>query len=231
MQNTPQRSLSRFFQVVLFSLTLLSCATANSPYPKNTEWFEITGRAGDNISRQPIYRVRVSKKWQALIPDENNTLLDTREANMEFVIEDGGEMILIAIHNFPSESLQQRIPPTAQIQRWMRQYEDLNTESMQTKPQAHGGFAGLYFTARGKASKFGEEETTMMAWAMQLDEEHYQSLTYAAGDHDEREKNKQKRSDYTIKAVGKQEIVEKYQAEIIAFARSFELIDEIPERR
>jgi hypothetical protein len=67
----------------------------------------------------------------------------------------------------------------------------------------------------------------MIGWSLQLDKEHYRTLappTPASQENLYREM----RADVTLKATGPKETMEKHEEGIINFARSFELIEEIP---
>lgn len=71
----------------------------------------------------------------------------------------------------------------------------------------------------------------MMGWTMQLAPEHYSQLALKiqmAKSTIDRNHYSQMRSDFTIKATGPRSLMETHRNAILAFARSFELIEEIP---
>lgn len=200
----------------LLCVAVLSCCGHQTPTPP-TAMIEIAGR-GDGISaRQPLYRIKAPKTWEFSQPSLNDSLLDTMLPLCEFAIHENGETIRIAIHSFPTDKIEERIPPQAQISRWKQQFEDLNFASISTIPQAFNGFTGALFEGTGVLKG---EPAMMLGWSLQIGLEHYQHLNHPG--------YKQMRSDVTIKAVGPAELMNSYRSSIIAFARSFELINEIP---
>ncbi len=177
---------------------------------------EFTGRdelvSDQTRVRRPVYRAKVPCGWKRIETD--GSLMDTKIPNIAFEIEEG---LKVTVHTFPSASLETRIPPFAQVERWKRQLSgDVKTLSKQI---AHGGFAGIAL-----------EAPTLLAWSMQLDTEHYQTLAFLANSDAEKEHYKQMSADYTIKATGPEELIEKHKEELFLFANSFELIQEIPRR-
>jgi len=190
---------------LIFSLLwfLTSCSdSSNSP---SSQWQEISGRDVDLV-----YRAKVPHQWNRT--DPAGPIHDTTLSLCEFMIDD----IRITIHNFPSNTIDERIPPFAQIERWKRQIPSLDPISANITPQSHGGFVGYLFEGTGN------NETTM-AFSMQIATEHYQTLS-----RDISSKSKQMRADYTIKAVGPTDSIQMRKEELLSFARSFELIEEIP---
>lgn len=181
---------------------LVGCSSQEQ---KKSSWVEMTGRGSP---REKIYRARVPKTWKCLHPSADESLLDTRKALCEYWIEDG--LIKITIHNFPTDRIEQRIPPEAQINRWLGQLSNLDKVQTNIQPWSVGGFRGLYLSATN-------EEMMVLGWAMQLGPEHYRQLD-----------NQQMKADYTIKAIGSPSVVKKHKSEIENFANSFELIEEIP---
>ena len=119
------------------------------------------------------------------------------------------------VHNFPGMD---PIPPGAQVARWKKQFEQLDPTLVMTQREAWGGFAGLFLRAKGiqKGERIG-----MLAWAMQLAPEHKRFLEIRPGTEDAR-------ADYTLKAVGPEQILERHAGDITRFAHSFELIQDIP---
>lgn len=176
---------------------------------------EFTGREeraeNQNWVRRSVYRAKVPDGWVRI--DPHGPLSDTTKANVTFMIEN---QVKVAIHSFPTERLEQRIPPEAQVERWKSQCKGVETKISRV---TRGGFDGLLFQAQG-----------VIAWSLQLDMGHYQTLAFLATTPREEEHFKQMRADYTIKATGPQELIDKHREALFLFANSFELIQEIPKR-
>lgn len=198
----------------IFLALLLLCASCNSSGGESLVSHKICGR---DAAHPWIYRIKAPSSWEPGIIDDS--LADTTKEICAFTID--GE-IKITIHNFPSESLEQRIPPAAQISRWKRQFTHLDLPSLTTIPQTFSGFVGFLFEAKGSLN--GKEQA-VLGWSMQLAPQHYRMLTALAPAH-----LQDLRSDVTIKVVGPQELVEQHREEIVRFARSFELIEAIPSK-
>jgi hypothetical protein len=201
----------------LCALLFAGCSTQNGKIPPNT-FEEIHGR--DEILsfsqrvRRPVYRAKVPCSWKRM-EDENQSLLDTKKPIVTFAL---GENLLLSVHNFPSDSLEKRIPLLAQIERWEQQLAGGESHIEQI---GHSGFTGFFFEGK-------KGENLVLAWAMQLDPELYQRLHFLAASVEEEEHYKQMSADYTIKISGPRPLIEKYREEIEMFAQSFELIQEIP---
>lgn len=212
-----------------FILAVLSgCGSPSSDTP--SPLYEIQARDDGIKSDRPLtYRAKVPKEWVLRtqdLPSISNTMQPICEWSVE---ESGYGKIKIVIHNFPTENAEQRIPPAAQIARWKKQLNQPELHTTNTTPQSFGGFSGLLFEGTGKLNGT-EELTTVMGWAMSLASEHYSTLTYRlnfAKTAEEINILRQMRADYTIKATGPKHLMQKRRQEIIAFARSFELISEI----
>lgn len=193
-----------------------------------SHWQEISGRDAfpqtPYIQRYPVYRAKIPSSWKREDLPSGVSLSDTTKPLCTFLIDDINGQLKITVHNFPSDSLEERILPEAQIQRWKGQFESLHAASINVIPQAYGGFSGYFFEGRGILKG---EETMMMGWSMQLGQEQYQALQLN-GSEEEKRFFKQMRADYTLKVTGKPEIMEKHQQDIVRFARSFELIQAIP---
>ncbi len=208
---------------IIFLLVVLAIAGRNyqdTDPSVSTSVYEINGR-----NREPIYRIRVPNEWIWKTPLPKDSLADTTKALFEVIINDTEGIIRITIHNFPSESLEDRISPLSQVARWEHQFDSLEPNNSYTIPQAFSGYTGLLFHGTGILH---EKRSVVLGWALQIAPEHYRTLlrmnegnalTY-----------KQMRGDVTIKAVGPYSLIEKYETAIIAMARSFELIEEIPQR-
>ncbi len=217
-QRRKEKRILNFFaplRLCVYSLSLLmltSCGTT-SPIP-STQWREISGR---DDSTQPIYRANVPLHWKQNNPLPSHSasalLSDTTVPIAEFTFEG----IRITIHSFPAETLESRVPPIAQINRWKRQFDELYPASVSISPQAFSGYVGLLFEGSGLMK---QKETMVMGWSLQLAADHFRTLNRRMG-------TLQKRADITIKATGPRDLMAQYQREIIAFARSFELIDEV----
>lgn len=174
-------------------------------------WQIITSRDEENPSeRKPLYRAKVPTYWIRQDPLPTTSIADTTKPLCEFYIEEEGQHIHLTIHNFP----EQRIPPMAQINRWLQQFEERKPTHTSISALSHGGFAGLLLEAEGI---FKAKPAKVLGWSMQLASEFYQQL-----------EKTQKKADYTIKAVGPPDLVNQHRESIGVFADSFELIDELP---
>ncbi len=200
---------------ILLLWILLTGCSAPPPAPPSS-WQEVAGRE----LRHPIYRLRVPFAWKREDFSLDDRLEDTTKPLCTFVIEEEQRRIEITLHNFPTATINERVACGAQVARWRRQFTELDPLSESTKPQAFGGFAGLVFYGEGTMK---EKRQAMLAWAMQLPSEFFLKFSV------EKDTNaRQMRADYTIKAVGDPELLFLHREEIEAFARSFELINEIP---
>lgn len=224
--------LSRYL-LILF-ITLLGCSSHESdPTIATSEIIKGRDQLGP---RSPIYRVRVPKDWIRHDSFPEESLTDTTKPLCEFIIVDPNgstqDPIRIVIHNFPYASIEQRIPPRAQVERWQRQFESLATHLTTIQPQAFSGYTGLLFTGVGilKDRETKDREAMVMAWALQLPAEHFRALTPLNPAASEEAKLMQMRGDVTIKATGPLLAMEQHHDAIVSFAQSFELIEEIPTR-
>lgn len=221
------RYLSLLALSILPLLGLVSCSDTQKPAPPTTTQQLIAGR-GD---RSWLYRANVPANWIRRDPSPKDSLRDSKKPLCEFFIEEKTIFtsqilpIKIAIHNFPIQSREEQILPAAQMARWKEQLQPIDPTSLCIEPQAFGGFVGYQFKATG-IQKIAQKETpqTTLAWIMQLAPEHWNSLIWMA----DRADIPQWASNFTIKATGSPEQIEKYEIQIRAFARSFELIEEIP---
>lgn len=217
-----------FFELSCKSLLFLAfCNTFLASGCNNTspdipfaEMHEIYDR-----NHRPMYRARMPQSWISRKPLHNESLDDTTKPIAEFIIREEKEMIRISVHNFPSDKIEERIPPNAQVARWQRQFDNISYDSS-TISQAFSGYSGLMFIGKGVLQS---KETMMIAWSLQLFSEHYRTLSNPLTNEDQN-LFRQMRADVTIKAIGPTPLMEKHQAAIIAFARSFELIEEVPSR-
>jgi hypothetical protein len=188
-------------------------------------WLLISSRdEGDPAERFALFRAKVPANWHCRLPIADESLRDSTRPNAELTIGDGRQLLVITVHSFPYEKIDQRIPPAAQVQRWQRQFEQIDCQEMTITPCARGGFVGLKLEAYGSLKGL---PTGVIAWSMQLAAPHYLAIHA-------REQNLQRRrqrsSDYTIKAIGPPDTLQHHRLEIEAFAASFEFIEEIPSR-
>lgn len=198
----------------IFLVLLVTSSCQKEDISPQVAWEEINGRdEGTSLERQPVYRVKVPLSWKRIDPTPLDSIADTRLPLVEYLISP----IHITIHNFPIDEIEARISPISQVTRWQKQFQEVDTASVRTKPQAFSGFVGIRFEAIGIQH---EKETMYLAWALQMGDAHLLELT-----------DRQKRGDVTIKVVGPPSAIKSHLSEIEAFARSFELIDEIPVRQ
>jgi hypothetical protein len=205
-----------FIQLLLTALLLTSCSQQESPAPFKV--IEITGRNEHDV----IYRVKAPVNWAYIEP--TSPVVDTTKSIIEFFITDDDQKIRITIHNFPADTIDQRTPPLAQITRWKAQFENLNQTTVSIKPQSFGGYQGYLFEGTGLLNNI---PSMMIGWTLQLASEHFRALSRPLPKAMEN-RHREMRGDVTIKAVGPEKLMQKYHHEITTFARSFQLIDDIP---
>jgi hypothetical protein len=217
--------------LLLIFLFLSGCSDQNSLSPQQRSQ-EINGRdeGAADFYRAPIYRVKTPLGWIRKDPSPNSSIAETTKALCEFYIPgEEGNSIRITVHNFPYQTATERIPPQAQTARWKRQFTNVDPTSFSLIPQSFSGFAGLLFEATGTLNGL---PTTTLGWSMQLAPEHDRVLSYQMQTHDKEDPAQyvwtQMRADITLKAQGPTEAMQQQHASIMAFARSFELIQEIP---
>lgn len=190
---------------------LSSCSNDTTTKLINEKRYHIQGR---DLNQDPIYRFKTPLDWTYVPPKAVVDLQDTKNAIAEFLVDD----IRITIHNFPSETIEDRINPKAQIFRWKKQFDQIFDHEFLVTPESFSGFKGALLEATGNMS---QKKVTLIAFSMQLGEEHYRRL------QNDFPISKDLRADFTIKALGPFEQVENRRDEIISFAKSFELIKEI----
>lgn len=218
---------SRFF--VFLALQVLCCLLVGCSSSETSRMsftrIDINGRDDPlfPLTRHPIYRARLPKGWITHSPSPSVSLVDTTVPLCEIFIRENGAEIRITIHNFPTDAMEERTPVQAQIQRWKRQFDTIVPSSLALTPQAFSGFSGTLLELIGTIKG---ESKALLGWSMQIAPEHYRSLSYAFTAA-QWLYQKQMRADFTIKAVGDPNLMQQYREEIIAFARSFELIHEI----
>lgn len=204
-------------------VTFLFCSCSQEDASPLLSSIEITGRNEEFFDAKPlIYRIKVPNHWLPQFPASKDAISDTTKALVEFFIIEGDEKIRIAIHNFPSNTMEERIPPIAQINRWKKQFQFLDSSSVSIIPQAFGGYYGYLLEATGQMH---DNKTSILGWALQIAPEHYRALSHPVK---QSALHKQMRSDITIKAMGPEALIKKYREEMISSARSFQLIEDIP---
>jgi hypothetical protein len=205
-----------FIFIIFFTIFLASC---NHPTPKkNMPWQTLQARNTENsLLRPSIYRIQTPHHWTQKNPKENESIQDTQLPIAEFFINDT-EKIRITIHTFPITTTTPSIPSLAQVQRWKNQFESLDLLSTTISKISQGGFYGLLFEGQGITDG---KRTSVLAWSMQL-----ASFYSHALDKENNEWNSYKKADYTIKAIGPTELMQKHRDAIIQFAHSFEMIEE-----
>jgi len=206
--------------ICLFAFS--ACQNADSNAFNPSHYCEIAARdEGNKLSRPVIYRIKVPQDWQFVPPSDEESLVDTKKPLCSFLLNEKKGQIQITIHNFPSESLNDRIPCEAQVARWKRQFSSIDPLSLVITPQAFSGYCGLLFEAAGNLEG---EKKAVMAWTLQLGTELYTSLQSKESCN-----LKQRCADVTIKVIGSYDLLQDKREAIIDFARSFEQIDEIPQ--
>lgn len=175
---------------------------------------------GFTQNRPHLYRAVIPSDWTRKDPSPSESIADTTKPITEFSIQDGDQVITITLHTFPISSEIQSIPAAAQISRWKRQFDTLDVAATHTEEEAHGGFKGIFFEGNGLLNGI---PTMVLAWSMQLAPAYVRILSQQKNPLDVK-----KRADYTIKATGSPPLLQKHRSDIVAFAHSFELIDELP---
>jgi hypothetical protein len=218
------------FQLTLNSLLLImlltSCSFETNREASPSKTVLVQGRDnGQNAEDRPyVYRVSIPPDWNYIEPKMKTSNFDSRLPIDEFSIGEGEERIHISVHNFPPGENGLRIAPMAQIARWKRQFTSLNHTKSSLIPQSFNGYFGFRFEGSGILKG---NPTTIIGWALQLGSEHFLTLSYPRDEFDDNTLT-QMRSDVTIKVTGSPKNVEKHKQAIDNFARSFELIHEIP---
>lgn len=188
--------------LLILQLALLFTGCSQPPSPPSSSWKIIEGRKST-----PLYKIKIPNDWVSIA--SSSPLSDTRTPLASYQIPTQEGALFLTIHNFPDI----HIPSYAQIERWKKQFTDLDETSLVLQPEAFGGFSGFYWEGSGKMD---DKETTVLAWSMQLDPKLSQFLTGEG------------QSDFTIKVKGPKAAIDQVKENIIYTARSFGLIDEIP---
>lgn len=223
------RSLRLIFATLCFLILSLCTGCTQGPEKKmTTQW--IHGRNDElTLDRPLLYRAVTQADWIRKDPLEGDSLNDTTKSICEFYIRENDQSIRITLHTFPirkefmsnlSISSISSISPQAQVARWKDQFEEIDLISVQVKPVSQGGFSGLFFEGQGKIKGIS---TQVMGWSMQLAPIYARQLSQSKNPQDFN-----KCADYTIKASGPPELLNKHRRELMAFSKTFELIDELP---
>lgn len=205
------------FVFLLTALCLCPMCTLCALLHEEDGWQQFCARS-DSDTKLMLYRGKAFPHWKRNEPV--GSTIDTMKPICEFSIGEGTEAIRLTMHNFPIHTLAQRVTPAAQVLRWKRQFNLTNPLKTTITPVSRGGFSGLFLEAL-------EHPTAILGWSMNMADEHARHLLVLGG-KDLRYRDMH--ADYTIKAVGPLESILQYKAEIECFARSFELIEEIPLR-
>lgn len=209
---------SILFYFTIFLLLILTSCDQHTP---SSNWQLIAGRNFDtSLDRPMLYRALVPAQWIRQDPPANESLMDTTRSICEYYIRENQQTIRLTIHTFPVLPNSIRIPPQAQTARWKKQFDTLDPLATHSQADSHGGFCGLFFEGQGILHG---ELTKVMGWSMQLASCYDQQLCQSSQPVD-----CCKRADYTIKVSGPPAFMDQHRADILAFAQSFELIEELP---
>lgn len=212
-----------FFSALSLLFFILLLSACDQPDYVHATWHEFYCRdRGNPAEREVLYRAKVPKHW--IRKDCQESVADSMKPICTFIFGNPEDPVELTIHTFTVDTFEQRIPPAAQVNRWKRQFDEIDLTTLFIEPRAHGGFTGLKMTAFGKIK---EKESGIIAYSMQLAPPHWMSLQQ---DSEINLKQKEMTSDYTLKAFGSPFAISQTKEEIETFANSFELIDEIPLR-
>lgn len=199
--------------LILF-VTLFSSCTKES-LPPSSQWQVFHARELIEDTRPPIYRSLVPNNWVRQDTKLTLPVKDTTKPICEFLIKEEGKVVRITIHTFPVG-----IPAEWQVKRWKGQFNSMDPFSFQEKKISQGGFSGLFYESEGILQGFPGK---MMAWSMLLAPVYEKLLSQNASPF-----SQIKRADYTIKAVGPVDLMNKHKEDLHCFANHFELIDPLP---
>lgn len=205
--------------LLIAALFLTAGCHQDAPSSKFTWHFFSARDNGNNLDRPILYRAKTPLHWTKKEPSPVDSIADTKKSICEFYILDNEGSIRIVLHTFPTTS-GLHIPAGAQISRWQKQFEELSPEAMDIKPSCRGGFSGLFFEGSGLLHG---KPATIMGWSMQLAPMYEKILVQS-----NQPVHQYQCADFTIKATGPTNLIAKYRTEIIAFANTFELIEELP---
>lgn len=215
---TTQLTHSRFLYSLVLYVGILVSLTFCTPSPQQS-YLKVAIISGRDAAKTPIYRVKIPKEWKEIALDPLTNLSDTTKPLAQYEIHENSHTIEIVIHNFP---FNKQIAPQLQVERWQRQFDARSPFYCCSTPQAFSGYVGLLFEGEGIVQ---DRPLKVMAWALNIGLMHYRTLFSLPSPL-----NQQKSADVTIKVSGPPEMMQKHKAAILAFARTFELIEEIPLR-
>ncbi len=216
-----KKALLLLMQILPIFLHLLLFTGCDSPSTQKTEgeWQLIAARdEGSSLDRPFLYRAFVPSHWVRKDPLPEESIQDSTKANCEFFIREENP-IRITIHTFPIPENGPRIPPQAQIARWKQQLDQLDPLAT-LSADSYNGFSGLFF--KGEGAIHGKP-AAIIGVSMQLSPTYERLLSQENEPH-----SKLKRADYTIKATGAPEMVDKHSFALQTFFKSFEFIEELP---
>lgn len=210
-----------FYRSILLMALILLLSSCEQPPSQQLTLHTIGCRNCEpELDRPLIYRASTPLHWLRKDPNPTESIADTKKSICEFFIQENSDAIRITLHTFPFQSLSMRIPPQAQIHRWKKQFEELDPLSCEISPASQGGYTGLFFEGQGMMQG---SAIKVMGWSMQVAPMYARQLIQS---HDSLDQSKC--ADYTIKIVGPPSLLEKNRADLLTFAHSFELIDELP---
>ena len=133
---------------LLFFILLMGCSSLEK-YPTPPRQLIAARDNGLSLDRFPIYHAKVPSYWQRHDPQPSESIFDSTKSLCEFIIQEDEGQIRITLHNFPTDALEERIPPQAQIARWKQQFQQITPSSICLTSQSAGGFTGLLLEATG----------------------------------------------------------------------------------
>jgi hypothetical protein len=193
----------------------------------NTNHWDIISSRDDPLlagKRLPLYRALVPNDWQRQDTAPEESIVDTTRPLCSYLIKTEEGVVEFTIHNFPCNILAERIDPHAQVARWQRQLTEDNPLTTTIIPVHGAGFTGLKLYACGHRD---EKHLAILAWSMQLAPEHFCRIDAEEYPYN-RHYCRQRRADYTVKAVGNPASIAAASHALTAFVTSFELLHELP---
>ena len=192
---------------LFFLLLLCSCGHQDKITPNTI-----------SVPENGIYELVFPKDWTIVSRSRRDFPQDTTLPFFEAKIGDDQNSIRITLHYFPEPLANDKIKPIAQVRRWKTQFSSLDPLKDTIQPVSFNGFQGFKFEASGIQKG---EETKVIAFALELGAEHALTL---------RRTNPQSAAlaSVTIKAVGAPSLIDSHLADIISFAKSFQLVEDLP---